>query len=158
MARRVLPLLLVVGPIAELLVLIELGRVVGALELFTYLVLAAALGAAIARAEGVRILSRWRAATLGGHVPEGGTLEEVLKVGAGVLLFLPGALSDVAGLALLLPPVRRWVASRIRHRLELRARGARVEVRGGPPPEAFRRGPRKEDVVDAEIVDEPPKR
>ena len=35
-----------------------------------------------------------------------------LTVAAGVLLLVPGFLTDIAGLSLLLPPVRRWIGGR----------------------------------------------
>ena len=38
---------------------------------------------------------------------------EVLKLAAGVLLIIPGFLSDVIAIVLLVPPVRRWLSSKM---------------------------------------------
>jgi UPF0716 protein FxsA len=44
-------------------------------------------------------------------------LDGLLVLFAGFLLLIPGFITDVAGLALLLPPLRRWVSQRLLHRM-----------------------------------------
>jgi UPF0716 protein FxsA len=64
----------------------------------------------------------------------------MLITAAGVLVVVPGFVSDVLGLLLLLPPIRALVRRRI-----LRSASRRTPARYAPG-----------DVVDGEIVDEPP--
>jgi UPF0716 protein FxsA len=79
-------LLLVLGPLADLVLLIRFGQAYGFLVALELVLGTAVIGAALLRAPGVRVTTRV----------------------AGVLLFLPGLITDVAGLALLFPPTR-WL-------------------------------------------------
>jgi len=65
-------------------------------------------GAAILRRAGREGITRFRAAARGGGIAEVEIAgRQVATVLAGFLLFLPGFLTDIAGLALLIPPLRR---------------------------------------------------
>jgi UPF0716 protein FxsA len=151
---RKLKLLLVLGPLVELLLLIELGRAFDALHLLVYLLLTAAAGIFIVRVEGLRTFARLGGAILNRGPPQPGALEGVLRLLGGALLVVPGPLSDLAGLALLVPAIRRWTVRAIRRRLQIGLSGGWVEVEGGagngrPPGFGHR-----EDLIDAEIVED----
>src|SRR3989442_678077 len=79
---------------------------------------AAVLGYVVARAQGLAVFRRWRAATAAGVMPEEGLVDGLLVLLGGFLLALPGVISDALGLLLLVPPVRRRVADRIRRRAD----------------------------------------
>jgi len=55
-----------------------------------------------------------------GRVPTMSLVEGVMILIAGVALVTPGILTDLAGFALLVPPVRRWVARRTADALKRR--------------------------------------
>lgn len=101
-------------------------------------VLGLVLGTGLA---GVLMLRR-QGVALAGAVQRPGGLGAAGQAGlialAAVLLILPGLLTDLAGLALLLPPVRRFIATRI---------GARVVVAGAQGRSAAG------DVIDATAVE-----
>ncbi|WP_395728158.1 FxsA family protein [Nakamurella sp.] len=78
-----------------------------------------------------------------------------LTVVAGVLLMIPGFVSDLAAVALLLPPVRTLVRRRMRAWAERSATQVRVVHLGGPPPGMWA-GPepgRSSGYVDGTVVD-----
>jgi UPF0716 protein FxsA len=105
-------------------------------------------GATLARLEGLRVLGAWRAALAAGRLPEEGVLSGVLVLVGAVLLVTPGVISDVAGLALLVPASRRLAARALRAWLARQIRSGRVRVvsagaRGDP-----RRPPASREVVD----------
>ncbi len=110
MLRLVLLLLLVVAPIGELWVAVQVAQAVG--PGWTLLALAAAtlLGIWVMRIAGASWWGALRAGRLEGRLPDG---REVADAGlmflAGLLLFLPGFVSDGVGLVLLVPPVRDGV-------------------------------------------------
>ncbi|BDH54526.1 hypothetical protein MTP02_55370 [Streptomyces albus] len=77
---------------------------------------------------------------------------------AGLLLILPGLISDVFGLVLLLPPVRTALARRAERSLERRMAAAGPGTFGGAFQQARMRAPDGK-VVQGEVVrdDEPPR-
>ena len=106
-AVRLLLVLFLVVPIAEIWVLIEVGSVVGAVATIGLVVLTAVVGAALMRAQGLATLFRARAAMAKGEVPALELLEGAVILIAGALLLTPGFITDAAGFACLIPPFRR---------------------------------------------------
>ena len=147
-------LLFTIVPTVELYLLIQIGKQVGAPETIAFVIIMGILGAVLARAEGLRVLRAWRDALAVGRTPEDGVASGALILLAGVLMITPGVLTDVAGLLLLLPFVRRPVARYVTRRLERAVAAGTIRVvqtqprRPGPPSpqRPFGYG----DVIDAE--------
>ena len=106
-AVRLLLVLFLVVPLAEIWVLIEVGSVVGAITTVALVVLTAVVGAALMRAQGLATLLRARTSMAKGEVPALELLEGAVILIAGALLLTPGFITDAAGFACLVPPVRR---------------------------------------------------
>ena len=106
-AVRLLLVLFLVVPLAEIWVLIEVGSVVGAVATIGLVVLTAVAGAALMRAQGLATLFRARAAMAKGEVPALELLEGAVILIAGALLLTPGFITDATGFACLIPSVRR---------------------------------------------------
>ena len=106
-AVRLLLVLFLVVPLAEIWVLIEVGSVVGAVATIGLVVLTAVVGAALMRAQGLATLFRARAAMAKGEVPALELLEGAVILIAGALLLTPGFITDATGFACLIPSVRR---------------------------------------------------
>lgn len=106
-AVRLLTILLLVVPLAEVYVLIEVGSEVGAIAAVALVVLTAVVGAALMRAQGLATLLRARAAMARGETPALEMLEGAVILVAGALLLTPGFLTDAVGFACLIPSVRR---------------------------------------------------
>ena len=126
-------LVLVAGFIAELY-LLSLGvELVGFLPVLAALLFSASVGGMLAQREGLRVLGQWQQTVARGQMPEEGLLGAVLVFVGGALLVLPGFLSDVAGVLLLIPPTRRAIAGVVRKRLErsMRKGSVRVTTIGG---------------------------
>ncbi|MFH4146869.1 FxsA family protein, partial [Acinetobacter baumannii] len=70
-------------------------------------------GAAIAKLQGFMAAVRVRQQLMHGVLPASELVDGLLIAVAGVLLILPGIISDVLGLSLLLPPVRAAVRRRL---------------------------------------------
>ena len=105
-AVRLLLILFLVVPLAEIYVLIEVGSEVGAVATVALVVLTAVVGAVLMRAQGLATLLRARAAMAKGEVPALEMLEGAVILIAGALLLTPGFLTD-ARFACLIPPVRQ---------------------------------------------------
>jgi len=118
---RFLPLALVVWVILEIWLLIEVAHVIGWFPVLLLLLVSAALGGWVVKRAGLRAL---RATAAG--AAEAGTAVSIV---GGLLLILPGLLSDLLGLACLFPPTAAL----------LRRVPARLLRRGsGPIAEAYR--------------------
>ncbi len=126
-----LVLAFVVVPVVEIWLLVLIGGQIGFWPTVGVSLATALVGGYLAKREGRRVLGRWRDAMTSGRVPDEGLLGGALVLAGGVLLVLPGVLTDVLGLALLFPPTRRLVGDRVRARLERRLSTA-SEVRSPP--------------------------
>ncbi|MFE9423243.1 FxsA family membrane protein [Kitasatospora sp. NPDC006697] len=123
--RRVLPLLLVAWMLLEIWLMIQVADATNGLLVVLLLVLGAVLGSRLIKRAGLRALRSASAAFEQGRLPESGAAETgtSLTVLAGLLLILPGFLSDALALTLLFPPTRAlWrVAGRSTARKLVRA-------------------------------------
>jgi UPF0716 protein FxsA len=99
-------LLLILVPIAELYVIVQVGQAIGALQTIGLLLLSSVLGGLLLRSQGRVAWRRFRAALSAGRVPTREVVDGSLVVFGASLLIVPGFISDVFGLLLLLPPVR----------------------------------------------------
>jgi UPF0716 protein FxsA len=115
-----LVLLLIVVPIAELYVIIQVGHVLGVVNTLALLVLISFTGAWLMKREGLTTWRRAQRQVDAGVVPGKELVDGALIVLAGALLVAPGFITDALGLLLLLPPVRAGVRSFSRRRLQRR--------------------------------------
>jgi UPF0716 protein FxsA len=113
--------------ILDLLLLIALSRRFGFWQTLVMLFVVGLFGSSLARREGGRVWRGFQASVADGRPPEHGVIDGMLVLLGGVLLLLPGILSDVIGLLLFIPPLRRAVAGLLRQRLT-----RELELR--PPP------------------------
>lgn len=134
MAGALFVLFLVV-PVIELAVIIQVGQVLGVLPTLAILVVMSVLGAGLMKREGLGVLRRAQAQVQAGRVPGREVADGFLIVLGGALMLTPGFVSDVVGMALLLPPVRAVVRPFLLAQLQARALGAAVGGgRGRPGP------------------------
>ena len=99
-------LLLILWPIAELFVAIKVAEAIGVLLTVLLLIAGWPLGGWLVRAEGRVAARRLSEAVNAGRRPGREVLDGALVLTGGALLIVPGFITDVLGLALLLPPVR----------------------------------------------------
>jgi UPF0716 protein FxsA len=102
----IVALALLVVPIAELFVLIQVGQRIGVLETIAVLVGISVLGAWLLKREGIRAWTAFTTATSSGRLPAREVADGALVMFGGALLLTPGFLTDVVGLLCLLPPTR----------------------------------------------------
>ncbi|MEM6956199.1 MAG: FxsA family protein [Myxococcota bacterium] len=135
---RLLFLLFTVIPLVEVWLLVKIGAFLGFGGTLALVVLTGAVGAALAKSEGRRALTAWQRDLAAGRVPKDGVLDGVLLLVGGIFLVTPGVLTDVVGLSLLIPPIRRIISATIRRRTEAAVAQGRVQVfHGGFPGAGF---------------------
>lgn len=96
-------------PLTELYVIIEVGDRIGAFATIWLVVLTAVIGGWLVRKQGMGILFRIRQQMDRGEAPAIEMLEGALLALMGILLLLPGFITDALGFLLLIPPLRRFL-------------------------------------------------
>lgn len=108
---------LLVLPIVEIALFIKVGQTIGLLPTLALVIVAALAGGLLLRWQGMSVLNQLRGNISSGRLP-GRTIADTMMIGlAALLLILPGLLTDVVALALLLPPVRSWIYNRLASRV-----------------------------------------
>jgi UPF0716 protein FxsA len=108
---------LIALPIIEIAIFIKVGQTIGLWPTLALVIGAALLGGLLLRQQGLSVLSQLRSNVDRGHMP-GRTIADAMMIGvAALFLVLPGFLSDVVALALLLPPVRGWLYQALASRM-----------------------------------------
>ncbi|HEX7050429.1 MAG TPA: FxsA family protein [Longimicrobiales bacterium] len=115
-------------PFLELAILVKLGTVVGVWPTLALVLGTGALGAVLARSQGTRVLREIQAELAAGRMPAGRLLDGAMILAGGILLLTPGLLSDLSGLALLVPLTRTWFKRKLRNRFERMLRAGQVSV------------------------------
>ena len=125
--------------VVEITVLVLVGQAIGLLATVLLLIAASVIGMWLLRKEGARTFAGFQEALRTRRVPHREMADGVLIAAAGVLILVPGFVSDLIALFLLFPPTRSIVTRRITRRAEQQARSAQF---GG----AF--------VVDSVVIDQ----
>lgn len=127
--------LFVLLPIAELYVILKVGDSIGIW--WTVLLLAAdsVLGSVLLRTQGRTVWRRFNAEMASGRMPHGELQDGVAVIFGGAFLITPGFITDLIGLALLLPPTRALILRGVRRQLGRRM-AARVTGGRDPRPDA----------------------
>lgn len=152
MFPRLLLLFLAI-PLVELYLFLTVGSEIGLLPTLAVIFLTGVAGAALARAQGLKALARYRETMAAGRVPHETVIEGLLIFVAGALLLLPGFFTDLVGFLLLLPPVRRLAQHRLEASLRDRFRVVSTSTGGAPPPQRQARDGGDVINVEAEVVE-----
>jgi UPF0716 protein FxsA len=97
---------LLVVPLVEIFVLLQVGQVLGAVPTLGLLLAMSLVGAYLLRREGTRTWRAFRSALQSGRVPAQEVADGALVILGGSLLLTPGFVTDAVGLACVLPPSR----------------------------------------------------
>ena len=124
-----LPLLL--WPLIEIGLFVTVGGRIGFWATMAIIFGTFALGVVVIRMQGGGAMMRARQGLRAGQMPTVDLGRGLFSVMAGVLLILPGFLTDILGLLLLLPPVRALLGGAILSRLGGRATSSTVTVIDG---------------------------
>ncbi len=125
-------LLLILWPIAELFVAIQVAHLIGVLETVVLLIVTWPIGSWALRSQGRVAWRRLSDAIAQGRRPAREVVDGALVLIGGLLLIIPGFVTDVIGALLLAPPTRALARGLLARNLQSRfvVRAARV---GGRP-------------------------
>jgi len=125
---KVILFLFVTVPLLELYVLIEVGSGIGGLSTIFLCLFTAALGGLIIRWQGLQTLLSAQQQALQGRLPAEHVAHGILLAVAGLLLFLPGLITDTLGFLLLIPTVRRLLIMRAVNKQQQNQRSSDPQV------------------------------
>ncbi|NKF49163.1 FxsA family protein [Shewanella sp. WXL01] len=134
-------LLFVVIPVVELNVLIQVGEVLGSWTTVGLVFFTAIVGVSLVRSQGISTLMTAQQKMAQGEAPGQEIAEAMMLAMAGVLLLIPGFVTDFVGLLLLTPITRAPIASFVFKRMKLKVM-SNSQFRGGFGPQGpFQQGP-----------------
>jgi UPF0716 family protein affecting phage T7 exclusion len=139
---RLLVFLLIVLPCVETTLLLMLADATSWQVALAFVVVTGIAGAWLLKHQGLRTWSRIRQDLSAGQIPTDSLWDAGMLIAAGTLLLTPGVLTDLVGITLLFPPMRRlyryWIVRWLRSRADV--------LRAG----SFTEG--KSEVIDSYIV------
>lgn len=106
-------LLFIATPLIELYFLIQVSSHIGALLTIGLSIFTALFGGALVRIQGFAVLGRVREAMARNQLPALEMLDGALLLVAGLVLLLPGFVTDVLGFLLLVPGLRRRLIAHV---------------------------------------------
>src|SRR3954447_4927873 len=130
-----LVLLLIVVPIAEIALIIQVGEWIGVWWTIALLLADAVLGSLLLRSQGRAVWQRFSAAVNGGRIPHREVVDGVLVIFGGALMLAPGFITDIFGALFLLPPTRAVMRRLLVRRASLRIIDAATPPGNGRPPD-----------------------
>jgi UPF0716 protein FxsA len=161
----VLLALFLVLPFVEIWAALAVASWIGGLPTFLLLVAMSASGVWVLRRQGASVWRRANAEMAAGRTPTGPLLDGVLVLLGGTLLVVPGFVTGVVGIVLLLPPVRAllrplmlaWMTRRAaRAARSGRLRGVFVNTGVGADGRVYQRSTTFGDVIDSDGWDVTP--
>ena len=105
-------------PFFEIYLLIKIGYYLGAFNTILVVIVTGFLGAYLAKLQGIRTMTRVRESLNRGELPAEQMLDAVLIFVAGIVLLTPGFITDLAGIAILVPNTRFWFKRWLRKKFD----------------------------------------
>lgn len=145
MIRSITAILLLFLPLLEIAGFVFVGGRIGIAYTLLLVVCSVLVGMAILRRQGFQALTRLRQREMPRDMPAERFFDTALLLLAGLLLIVPGFVSDAVALLLLLPFVRRYLARRLASHVVV------VNVDASMPPRDP--GPSKPRTIDLDSDD-----
>lgn len=154
-------LLFIIVPIVEMMILIEVGSLIGAFYTILLVLLTAMIGVSLLKKQGLSTLLRANEKMSTGQMPVSEIGEGMMLAMAGALLLTPGFVTDTLGFIFLTPGLRQQIAVHLVKRFVTNAQStshySHYEFRSGQGTTDYSSRSEGNDVIDGEFeqVDEP---
>ncbi|MCP4849012.1 MAG: FxsA family protein [Verrucomicrobiaceae bacterium] len=142
-------ILFIVVPVIELMLLIQVGARIGLPATLGIIILTAIIGTRLTKAQGAYNMQRAQAAMSEGRLPHEEVLDGMLIILAGVLLIIPGLLTDTLGCALMIPALRTGFRKRFGSSFNAGAQFSGTPASNKPAAKFD-----DDSVIEAEIIDD----
>jgi UPF0716 protein FxsA len=118
----------IIVPIVELLGIFQVGSWIGGWNTFFILLIMGLAGAYLARAEGRKVWGEAQRQMQAGQIPGQSLLDGLCVLAGGLLLLMPGFISDILGVTLLIPATRSFYRQLMLHWIEKRIRNGHFRI------------------------------
>lgn len=98
--------LMIIIPLIELLIIIWASSYTGVQAMIGLIILTGAIGATLARRQGIRTLRQAQISMQNGQIPGDSIIDGICILIGGLSLLMPGFISDIIGFFLLIPFTR----------------------------------------------------
>jgi UPF0716 protein FxsA len=136
MRFSLIPVVVLLMPILEIAGFIVVGKAIGLWLTLALILLTSFIGLVILRSGGLGMVRNLQAASRTSAPPAKELVSGAMRVVAGILLFLPGFITDIIGLLLLVPAFRRLIWAYVGTRFVVSG-----SFRNASGPQDFRQGP-----------------
>jgi UPF0716 protein FxsA len=126
--------LFVVVSLVEIYLFVLVGQAIGALNTLLLVIGISITGAWLAKREGMGVLARLRAQLQANRMPTDEIIDGVLILAGGIMLVVPGFITDACGLLLLFPPSRALARRFLKRRFRVYTFGTPAPRPGRPDP------------------------
>ena len=109
MKLLIILVLILAIPVIELYLLISAGSTFGTTPTILTVVISAIVGAYVLKVQGLANLDKMEITLQQGGIPTGALFEMIFILIGGVLLIIPGFLTDIIGILVLIPLLRRYI-------------------------------------------------
>jgi UPF0716 protein FxsA len=159
--RRVVFSLIAIG-LVDLVLLVIIASQIGFWPTAGIAFAASVIGGWLVKRQVGGIWREWREAGREGRAPRAGIEDGVVVMAAAVAMLLPGLITDVIGLVLLVPPVRRRLGAWLAPKLKVMVRTSTIDLGSfdrfgrmvaAPRESSIRPATRRDEIQDAEIID-----
>ncbi len=134
MRLPLIPIFLLLLPLLEIAGFVLVGRQIGVLPTLGLVIATGIAGSILLRIQGFGVMSRIRTELEAGRNPSRELAHGVMIMAAGILLLIPGFVTDILGILLFLPPLRDFVWRQLRTRIRfagVAANGVSARRRNG---------------------------
>lgn len=111
-------ILFILVPMLELMLLIEVGKVIGFWATMGIIVFTGIIGSALAKQEGLAVWTKFNSRLQQGQLPGTELVDGLIILVSGALLLTPGILTDVVGFLGLIPVTRKFIRIYTQKRLK----------------------------------------
>ncbi len=119
-------ILFTVVPAVELMLLIEVGSVIGAGNTILIIILTGVVGASLAKYQGLITLQKIQSSLNKGNMPTSEMLDGLMILVGGIVLLTPGLITDAIGFFLLIPLTRSIIKLFVRKKMEAMIKNGQV--------------------------------
>lgn len=104
-----LAVLLILIPVIEIYTFVQVGQAIGYFVTLLILILMTVLGSYLLRLQGLSTMRQIMSTAMSGQPPTREVMEGIMVGISAIFLLIPGFISDIIGLTLLIPMTRRWL-------------------------------------------------
>lgn len=117
--------LFIIVPLVELVILIQIGKLIGTWDTIFLIIITGIVGAFLAKLEGLKVYRDLQNDILNFKMPANKIIDGVLVLIGGLLLLTPGILTDIFGLSLIIPITRKFYRSYIKSKIAVKFKNNR---------------------------------